>query len=89
MSYYNKGKRLRNSETFSEETISLPVHSDINKKKIDFIISKIKDDMDEVFGLDSNPFDFSCWDCTNDGCDPTIYESILDDGTIHTFEDID
>lgn len=43
MSYYNKGKRLRNSETFSEETISLPVHSDINKKKIDFIISKIKE----------------------------------------------
>ncbi len=43
MSYYNKGKRLKNSEIFSEETISLPVHSDINKKKIDFIISKIKE----------------------------------------------
>jgi len=63
-----------------ERTVSYMPHIKSNEDKD--LISKIKDDMDEVFGLDSNPFDFSCWDCTSDGCDPTIYESTLDDGTI-------
>ena len=63
-----------------ERTVSYMPHIKSNQDKD--LISKIKIDMDEVFGLDSNPFDFSCWDCTSDGCDPTIYESTLDDGTI-------
>ena len=64
-----------------ERTVSYMPH--IKSNQDNDLISKIKDDMDEVFGLDSNPFDFSCWDCTSDGCDPTIYESTLDLSLIH------
>ena len=41
----------------------------------------IKSDMDESLGVDSTPLDFSCWDCESEGCDPEIYESVLDDGS--------
>jgi len=44
--------------------------------------AKVKKDMDEVFGIDSKPYDYSCWVCDSDGCDATIYESTLDDGSI-------
>ena len=43
MNYYKKNKKVcPNSKIFSEETISLPVHSGINKKSITHIISIIK-----------------------------------------------
>lgn len=43
---------------------------------------EIKDNIREIFGLESTPYDFSCWDCSEDeGCDPTVYVARLDDGS--------
>ena len=43
LNYYKKNNKLcPNSKIFSEETISLPVHSGIDKKKITYIIKIMK-----------------------------------------------
>ena len=42
MKYYKLNKCL-NSKKFSDETISLPVHSEIDKRKISYIVNIIKE----------------------------------------------
>ena len=42
MKYY-KLNRFFNSKKFSDETISLPVHSEIDKRKIRYIVNIIKE----------------------------------------------
>ena len=62
-----------------ERTVSYMPH--IKTSQDIALEAKIKSDMDESLGVDSTPLDFSCWDCEGEGCDPEIYESVLDDGS--------
>ena len=43
---------------------------------------EVKNNIDMAFGVDSNPYDYSCFDCDNGGCDTTVYETTLDDGSM-------
>ena len=46
------------------------------------MLDPIKSTTDNLFGIDSNPGDYSCWECdSNPGCDATIYEAVLDEGS--------
>ena len=65
-----------------EHTVSYIPHEFIDEQEENYV-KDIKENTDSIFGTNSNPVDFSCWDCdSNPGCDPTIYETVLDDGTI-------
>jgi hypothetical protein len=35
----------------------------------------------ENFGINTDPINYTCWLCDSDGCDETIYETFLDDGS--------
>ena len=64
----------------TQYTVSIMPHvtTDRDKKKLD----EVKSNTDNLFGIDSNPGDYSCWECdSNPGCDATIYEAVLDDGS--------
>ena len=43
---------------------------------------EIKNNTDNAFNIDSIPYDYSCFDCDNGGCDTTVYETTLDDGSM-------
>ena len=43
---------------------------------------EIKTNVDQIFNVDSTPYDYSCFDCDNGGCDTTVYETTLDDGSM-------
>jgi hypothetical protein len=61
-------------------TVSIMPHviTDEDKGRLD----EIKSNTDNLFGVDSTPANYSCWECgSNPGCDPIIYESVLDDGS--------
>ena len=46
------------------------------------LIASVKSDMKEIFDADLDYMDFSCRICVEeDGCDNTLYTSILDDGS--------
>ena len=46
----------------------------------------IRTDTKNIFNVETTPFNFSCWNCDiNNGCDPTIYETTLDDGSKITY----
>ena len=46
----------------------------------------MKTNTKEIFGYDSEPLDFSCWVCDEEnGCDPTINTTTMDDGSIVKF----
>ena len=62
-----------------ERTVSYMPH--IKTAQDSSLEAEIKSDIDESLGIDSTPLDFSCWDCESEGCDPEIYESVLDDGS--------
>ena len=36
---------------------------------------EIKTNVDQIFNVDSTPYDYSCFDCDNGGCDTTVYET--------------
>ena len=43
---------------------------------------EIKNNTDNAFNINSIPYDYSCFDCDNGGCDTTVYETTLDDGSM-------
>ena len=63
-----------------ERTISYMPH--IQSAQDKSFEAEVKENIDSVFDIDSDPYDYSCLDCNSEGCDPTIYETTLDDGTL-------
>tara|TARA_E500000178_G_scaffold341914_1_gene386399 strand:- start:585 stop:1112 length:528 start_codon:yes stop_codon:yes gene_type:complete len=43
---------------------------------------EISNNMHSLFGSESSFLDYSCWECNlNNGCDPEVHQTILDDGS--------
>ena len=63
-----------------ERTISYMPH--IQSAQDKSFEAEVKENIDSVFDIDSDPYDYSCLDCNSEGCDPTIYVTTLDDGTL-------
>ena len=72
---------LRQLEAHDQQyTVSIMPHVTTGEDKNR--LESIKNNTDKLFGIDSHPGDYSCWDeQDNSGYDPVVYESILDDGS--------
>ena len=74
-------ENLKKMEPYDQQyTTSIMPHvtTDRDKSRLD----EIKSNTDKLFAIDSNLGDYSCWECdSNPGCDPIIYETVLDDGS--------
>jgi hypothetical protein len=73
--------KLRQLEAHDNRyTISIMPHVTTDQDKS--ILERVKNNTDELLGIDSHPGDYSCWnEQDDDKYDPVVYESTLDDGS--------